>query len=263
MTQHASAVRGLRRVFYEGFSVHDIAEPLVSIDATSPADEIRQFMEARAFEVVGARSEGLVVGYLAKPDLTSGPCSQFVHAFDEAEVLDDTSSLAEVVGKLNGTARVFLTFLGQVGGIVTRSDLQKPPMRMWLFGMVSLIEMRMVRLIEQQCLDEQWRAYLSDARIAKAQQLLTERTRRNQNLGLLDCLQFSDKGQIIARNPAIRQTTRFGSRRQVETVVKQLERLRNNLAHSQDIISTDWETIVMLAADLDNILSPRFAADGA
>jgi hypothetical protein len=33
-----------------------------------------------------------------------------------------------------------------------------------------------------------------------------------------------------------------------------LENLRNNLAHSQDIISCDWETIVMLATDLDGVI---------
>jgi hypothetical protein len=71
---------------------------------------------------------------------------------------------------------------------------------------------------------------------------------------LLDCLQFSDKGQIIARNEEIRGLTQFQSRRQVEQIVKQLERLRNNLAHAQDIIATDWDTIVLLAENLDDIL---------
>ena len=31
--------------------------------------------------------------------------------------------------------------------MVTRDDLQKPPARMWLFGMVTMIELRYTRLI--------------------------------------------------------------------------------------------------------------------
>jgi hypothetical protein len=29
-----------------------------------------------------------------------------------------------------------------------------------------------------------------------------------------------------------------------EAAVKKLEQLRNNLAHAQDILTTDWETVV-------------------
>jgi hypothetical protein len=82
--------------------------------------------------------------------------------------------------------------------------------------------------------------------IAKAQALLEERSRRNQRLQLVDCLQLSDKGQILARNEDIRKQTVFASRGQAEAAVKNLERLRNNLSHAQDILATDWDTIVQL-----------------
>ena len=124
------------------------------------------------------------------------------------------------------------------------SDLQKPPVRMWLFGMITLLEMRTTRLIELKCPGDSWKQYLSESRLQKAEALLEERKRRNQNLELIDCLQISDKGQIIARNEEIRRLTRMQSRRQTEQAIKMLESLRNNLAHSQDIISCDWETIV-------------------
>jgi hypothetical protein len=82
--------------------------------------------------------------------------------------------------------------------------------------------------------------------LEKAQALLEERRRRNQRVQLFDCLQFSDRGQIIARNEDIRKETIFGSRNQGEGAVKNLEKLRNNLAHAQDILTTDWDTIVQL-----------------
>jgi hypothetical protein len=78
--------------------------------------------------------------------------------------------------------------------------------------------------------------------------LLDERTRRNQSVRLFDCLQFADKGQIIARNEAVRRLTIFTSRRQVEEAVGKLEQLRNNLAHAQDIPPSDWDTVVQLCS---------------
>ncbi len=143
---------------------------------------------------------------------------------------------------------------GAVGGIITLSDLQKPPVRMWLFGIITLVEMRMGRLVEQLCAGETWRNFLSEGRLQKAETLLEERRRRSQNLRLIDCLQFSDKAQIIARNESIRRLTRFTSRRQVEEACKALESLRNNLAHAQDILANDWDIVVALAADLDGVI---------
>jgi hypothetical protein len=127
--------------------------------------------------------------------------------------------------------------------------------RMWLFGMVTLMEMRISRLIHLKCQGDSWKQYLSESRLQKAEALLEERKRWNQNLDLIDCLQISDKGQIIARNEEIRQMTRMQSRRQTEQTIRMLESLRNNLAHSQDIISCDWATIVGLCKDMERVVS--------
>ena len=49
--------------------------------------------------------------------------------------------------------------------------------------------------------------------------------------------------------------TRMQSRRQTEQTIKMLESLRNNLAHSQDIVSCDWEIIVGLCKDMERVIS--------
>ena len=89
------------------------------------------------------------------------------------------------------------------------SDLQKALVRMWLFGIVTIIEMRCTELIERHCPTDTWKTFASEARLQKAQSLLGERRRRSQNLQLFGCPQFSDKGQIIARNEEIRKCTIF------------------------------------------------------
>ncbi len=203
-------------------------------------------MQARDFDLVGIRSEGQVVGYVERDSLGEGACGLFRKSFEDTTVLDETAPLLQVLMKLDQAPCGFVTILGRIGGIITRADLQKPPVRMWLFGLVTLIEMRFTELIERHCPAEVWHGYLSEARREKAKVLLAERSRRNQALQLLDCLQFSDKGQIIARHEDIRKLTIFSSRRQMEEAVKSLERLRNDLAHSQDILNSDWGTISQL-----------------
>jgi hypothetical protein len=249
-----SSLQSLRRVFHTGFSVHDITEPLVSFDQSVSAEELRRFMEPRKLEVVGIRGDGLVIGYVQRSSLGDGLCSESLCRFGENQVIATDTPLADVVLGLRDYPRLFVTVFGQVGGIVTRTDLQKPPVRMWLFGMITLIEMRMTQMLEKFSSTENWKQYLSEGRVQKAETLLAERQRRNQTLELIDCLQFSDKCQIIARNQDLRAWTRFDSRRQVEDAAKKLERLRNNLSHAQDIIATDWDALIDLSENLDQLL---------
>ena len=253
MNWNASTLESLRRVFTEGFAARDIAEPLVSFDAATTTTEVLELMKCRNFDVVGIRKQGVVVGYVEQADLCGATCGEHIHAIDTP--ISDAAPLADVVLGLADSPRLFVRVLGAVGGIITMSDLQKPPVRMWLFGMITLLEMRTSRLIELKCQGDSWKQYLSESRLQKAEALLEERKRRNQNLELIDCLQISDKGQIIARNEEIRRLTRMQSRRQTEQTIKMLESLRNNLAHSQDIISCDWETIVELCKDMERVIS--------
>jgi hypothetical protein len=255
MNWNASTIETLRRLFTEGFVARDIAEPLVSFDASAPASEVSAFMSTRNFDVVGVRSEGVVVGFVEQSGLGGATCGAQIRSIETAMAISDAASFADVVLGLANSPRLFVRVLGSVGGIITMSDLQKPPVRMWLFGMITLIEMRATRLIELGCQGDSWKQYLSESRLQKAQALLEERRRRNQALQLIDCLQFSDKGQIIARNEQIRRLTRMKSRREAEQAIKMLESLRNNLAHSQDIIACDWEIIVGLCQDLEGIVT--------
>ena len=254
MPLNSSTVHSLRRVFQQAFIVHDIAESLISFDDLTPVENVRAFMEAQRLEVVGVRQQGRVEGFIELADMGKDICGDHMRPFDNSQIVLESTPLAELVRRLEGHRRLFVSILGRVGGIVSRSDLHKPPVRMWLFGMVTLIEMRFNRLIERFCPNDSWQQFLSEGRMQKARTLLAERSRRNQDLTLLDCLQLADKVQIIARNEPLRSQTRFQSRRQMDDAAKMLEKLRNNLAHSQDIVTGDWETIVFLSENLDNVL---------
>jgi hypothetical protein len=245
---------GVRRLFAEGFQVADVAEPLPSFDAETPGDVVAQTMDADGFSVAGVRRRGLVTGFVERDGLGSGSCGDAAKDFRGATRLEASAPLSAAIRGLARQPRVFVTALGRVAGVVTPDDVQKPAARMWLFGMVTMIELRYTHLIAECCPEGSWREYLSEGRLKKAEEFMTERHRRHRPAGLLDCLQLSDKGQIVAKNEKIRSQTIFTSRRQAEDGIRLLEGLRNNLAHAQDIVSSDWEAIVQLSAHLDRAL---------
>lgn len=253
--REAAVRRRLRRVFLDGFRAMDVAEPLASFDWERPATEVLAFMEAHDVERVGIRREGLVRGYVERIDLRGGRCGDHARSFEPEDLVPESASLQEVIQALGVNGRCFVTVLDEVSAMVTLQDLEKPPVRMFLFGMITMLEMLFTRAVDAAFPAEEWKAHVAAGRLAKAEQLQAERRRRGVESRLLDCLQFSDKGQLALRLPAVDpQRVLHMSRKAAERALKELEELRNNLAHGQEIIPNGWPRIVVLSARLDLLL---------
>ena len=95
-----SSVHSLSSVFQQGFVVHDVAEPLVSFDDSTPAEKVRAFMSARRFEVLGIRKDGHVEGYADIADMGDGLCADYMKSFEEQQLIPDSMSLADLVLRL-------------------------------------------------------------------------------------------------------------------------------------------------------------------
>ncbi len=268
-------------LFLSGFSARDLAEPLLSFDDTASPVAIHTAVQDQDIEIIGVRRAGGIAGWLHRDDVANGAAPLTVRPFDPVTVIADTASLNEVVRGLMVTPEpatnaarpktdqvqpatrpcLFVRTFGHVSGLIRLSDLEKPAMRMWLFGLVTIMEQRITRLIDTHCPEGAWQQYMSEGRLHKAAELQAQRRRRGQSPGLLDCLQFGDKAQIVARDDALRQLTQFTSRRAVDDFASELQDLRNNLAHSQDI-SDNWSIICDLTINLHRVvLGPAAAAE--
>ena len=156
---------------------------------------------------------------------------------------------------LTRSRELFVSVLGQVGGIITKGDLQKTPVRLWLFGIVSLVEMQLLRFIRTQFPDSSWAEELTPSRVQLAQKIFTERRRRNEEASVLDfadCLQFCDKAAIFTNEPEHAKC--FESRQAAQRFFSQVEALRNDLAHSNDILSGRWPELAELVRQCEQLL---------
>ena len=231
----------------------DIAEPLVSFDEDASAESVRDFMAGKMFDLVGVRQGGLVNGYARREDLVSGTCGDHLRPFTpEDDLLADTADLTRVVASLAANKQCFVTILERVGAIITLSDLEKPPMRMFLFGVLTMEEMLITDLILSRFGEDSWHQHLSPQRMEKAREMQQERARRGQQTRLIDCLQFGDKGWILSYDEEIRLLLGQNSRKEARQAIKELETLRNNLAHSQEIIPASWPRIVTACSRLEH-----------
>lgn len=250
-----SSLQDLRELFDQKITIKYIAEPFTSFDADCSAATVQVFMEQKDYDVVGIRQDGLISGYVNKDALSSGRLADYLKCFSPGELVLDTTPIVEVFEKLRQIPRAFVFVFGQVGGIVTKGDLNKSPVRMWLFVLISLIEMQLLRIIREFYPDDSWKPSLSEKKLNDAKIILADRQKRNEAVDLADCLQFGDKRDIVLKGNKIWSLINSMSKNKVEKLLKDLENIRNNLAHAQDIITGNWPYIVDLTSDAEKFLS--------
>lgn len=144
--------------------------------------------------------------------------------------------------------------LGDGWGLIRRDAVDRVIFRCWLFGIVTLVEMRLRDQLAERA-RERWQQLLSPARVEKAREMKQRRHDLGQDVDTIHNLQLGDLGTIAVRDDEIFEALRFDSKRKAKEFVHELEALRNNLAHSQEIARWNWPAIVQLAE-----LSRRVAA---
>ncbi|MGB5590472.1 MAG: HD domain-containing protein [Gammaproteobacteria bacterium] len=241
------------RLFIDAFRATDIAEPLRSFDSVRDPEDIGRVLKDYDAPVAGIRIDGVMVGFASRAELDKGPEHARLRAFSADQIVDGNASLAEVVHVLNRHEFCFVGMLDEVIAYVGRSDFHKPVVRMWLFGIVTLVEMEVTERIAARWPDESWRSLISPTRLEKAEALKAERERRGSNCRLLDCLQLSDKGRLVLANPEFLAELEFRTAGAFKRALKELEGLRNNLAHGQEFVTDDWAQIVRMVLRMEEI----------
>lgn len=250
-----STLADMHQVFDRGVTIRYLTESLASFDVEVGVDKVRTFMEEKEFDVVGVRQSGKVIGYVNKVDLNDGTLEMYVKQIEEHLLLEDTTSILAAFQRLRDSPRIFVVLLGEVAGIITKGDLQKAPVRMWLFGLISLLEMHLLRLIREAFPNDTWRSSLNEKRVNSAQTLLEQRRQANSNIDLADCLQFADKKEIVCKSDQLRKHLNLPSKTKAEDILDELKDLRDVLAHGQDIVTGRWPRLVELAEEAERLLA--------
>ena len=243
-------IRRALQLLSQGFRAGDVAEPLHSLEsapAASPAGHTpvqtgwSRGSERRTAAVPPAATVDSV------RDETPPPMRP-------TQLLGSDATMIDVVTVLTRHDVCFVTVQGKVTGYIGRDEMQSPVVRMWLFGMVTSVELIITEGIRSAGDALDWAALLAPARLEKARALQQARTELGRPAALLDCLQLSDKIRIaLAADDHPRPLIRGSSKAESQRLARDLEDLRNSLAHAQDVVTHDWSQIARLARRLEEI----------
>lgn len=238
----------LERCVQRFFFARDIMDELLVFDEGQDAQAARRVLEAEGLCAAGIACAGRVFACCRAGDLGEGPCGAFAVRITPERVVAEDERLFKVIERLRECDLLLVRGDAGYTGFVTMADLQKPPVRMLLFAVVSIIELRWQGWIRDHFGDgDGWHACLTPPRLDMARRLMEERNRNGWNLQLADCLQFSDRATIVLKTPELWEKTLFTSRNQARDRIRAIQKLRDDLAHSQDLLVEDRETILDLA----------------
>ncbi|MFV2059962.1 MAG: HD domain-containing protein [Gammaproteobacteria bacterium] len=240
-----------KKKFMDLFAASDIAESILSFDSDTNITKAESAFNYHKQSVASIRINGKVQGFIRQQDLKGTVCGDSMRHYTVDQVITAKSNLNVVIHVLTRHDYCFVSVMGEVSSVITRNDINKPQVKMWLFGLVTMIETTLMKLIDKFYPNESWTSILSPGRLIKAKEVKDERARRNILCNLIDCLQLSDKAGILISNKNALEFMGFDSAKQAKKVIKELESLRNHLAHAQDIVAHDWAQIARLVGRLD------------
>lgn len=170
----------------------------------------------------------------------------------EKEVISESTPIADAIEYLKDQPYVFIKEKRDITRIVTKADIDSVPIRIWLFGMISLLEWQLRDYILAN--EILWESSLSENRIGKAKELFELKKEVNEEVRLIDCLQLIDLSSIIKKNWIHFEHIfiNYSKSKSVSYFIK-MTNLRNALSHSLRL-DFNWKDVYEISVFVLNTL---------
>ncbi|MBL7871177.1 MAG: hypothetical protein JNM78_06165 [Cyclobacteriaceae bacterium] len=228
--------KDLQIVFDTQVTTKHIYEPLSCAFPDDLAQEIHNEMTELDFDILGVVDKlENVIGFVKMEQLKDGNVMKYMNPFDLSIVATDSTPIYRLIQILEKREFVFVMHGTSIDGIVTLADINKPIVRLYLFGVISLFEMHLNYWLKHLYQNGSWKKTLKPNRIEKAEEIFKERIKHNQALTLEECLQLCDKRDVLCQCKPFLNDFNY-SEEEFRDQLKKCEKIRNELAHNQDII---------------------------
>lgn len=236
--------RSIKNLFIDNVTAKCIYEPLLSCHANSASGEVKNALQIRDFDVAGVKEteDGPVIGYVRNDEIGDRELKDCIRNIDHELLISDSTPIADIFSVLSRKHFVFIIYGNQVTGIITKADINKPPVRIYIFGAISLLEMHLNSWINHFFKHNGWIGQVPEARVEMARTIYEQRKGNNQELTLLECLQFCDKRDLLLKSDDFLTAFEF-SKKMFKSFIGRAEIIRNELVHSQNsiIANLGWD----------------------
>jgi len=256
MSKASVCVSSLQRMLDLSLTADVLAEELYSLPPDTLASVAKRELEHRGFDVAGVRDSesARVLRYVRTVALNSGDCATCSQVIRLEQAVAKMTPLRDCLRAILEHDQLFVLGREGIEGIITHADLEKQPVRLLFFGVISTLEMAMLELIRLRFGAEEW--IVNPAiDLPRAQEVYDLRIQRNEETDLADCLQIGDKAAVLINCPDILQAWEFDCEATATEFFDRIRKVRNNLAHVHDpAAGSSWTQMVALVEHAQRVL---------
>ncbi len=174
----------LKQIFIDNVTAKCIYEPLLSCPVDSISGSAKEELRRRDFDVAGVKEakEGAVVGYVVAEEIGNDDFKTYIKKIGHELLLSDSTPLAEIFSILSSKDFLFVVYGNNITGIITKADVNKPPARIYLFGIISFFEMHLNSWINHFYPNDTWTDNVPEIKMKEANGLYEKRKGNNQEL---------------------------------------------------------------------------------
>ncbi len=238
------------------FQVADIAQRLAVVPPSYTVQDafvaitetLAEFPDSNNFFCL-VHDEGKTYGYIAagfvfdEPDEKfdgpeDGPAGEYCTLISPDQIVSRSMPLLELIPLFIQSRFFFVLTRNEITHVVSFDDLDKLPIKLCLFSLIMALEAAMVDLFSGSYKGaETHLKLLPEARYYKALELCQQKYKDKVTPEkIILCTTFVDKQTILLRSPHLFGVLPFESKSKAEHFFKQVENLRNQIAHSDSII---------------------------
>ena len=231
-----------------GLTVSLIATPRIQLKECRPEESIatvqRRNKEGYDFlpVVEGDAEDPTIVGlfhakrYQARPPV-SGIVRDNMDKLSDANLIGANASILDFLSEVSSRPFRLLVSGKRIDGLVSWSDLQKLPVRVALFGLITGLEIVMSAAIRSKYpTGDGWLCHLSPGRRTMVRANIEESHENDSDVDALLFTQISDKGTILLRK--FKSWDLGESQGELRGHFSQIRKLRDKLAHANDYATT-------------------------
>lgn len=225
---------------------------------------ILEVMQQRNYDIMPVKENGRFVGYVERALLAK--MKQIEPAIKQIKVdiiVSADTCVHEMIGLFQRSRFFFVNRANDLVGLVTYADLNKFPVRAWLFILICKFEFLLLQLIKDfykasSCLNK-----LTAERRKKITDLFDEKRKHDIDTSLEDCLNLGDMIELLECDKKLRSFVGYTSKTSCKKECSGLEVLRNNVMHPSNSLVNNYDGVKVLNKRKDRLQQATKSTESA
>lgn len=230
MTAKYETYKEIERIINNNLNVRIISEEFKCFNKADNPTVVREFLIANGFDLVGVVQHRNVVGYTDLETLEKSDAEIAFKEFKPNDIVSSNTPLVETIELINKKNHLFVLDGTAITRIVTKADIYKEPVRLFLYNQISNFETLLSILVEQYYPNDEWQTYVKLEKIEDIKKIYETRKRENTEFDMFDCISLEIKIDLYLKCERLVDILGISKKKQKE-FFERLKIIRNAISH--------------------------------